>query len=81
MVWKGDRWDGRVGWIVTPLVITFEDIVLCALVCRMGYFDCHMREIVVCKFRGLTYSPLWEDVTDYLHGMFLQNNLHSLSLS
>ena len=57
--------------------MSFKFIVLCAFVCKVGYFDAPIREILMCQIRCLTYLPLWENVTDYLQGIYYDTNLHS----
>ena len=45
--------------------------------CRM--FWCLDQGDSIVQVGGLTYLPLWENVTDYLQGIKLRNNLHSSS--
>ena len=40
------------------LLDAIELIVLCAFVCKVGYYDAQIRETLLYKIRGLTYLPL-----------------------
>jgi hypothetical protein len=54
-----------------------ELTVLCAFVCRLGYFDPQMGEFLLYKIEGLTYLSLWKNVTNYIHEKKSCDNLHS----
>jgi hypothetical protein len=38
--------------------------VICAFDCRVGYFNPQIRESIV-RVEGLTYLPLWQNITNY----------------
>ena len=55
----------------TPLAITFVCIHMHGKIFWCSYYGDPNVQI-----GGLTYLPLWENVTNYLHGIKLWNNLH-----
>lgn len=77
--------DVVIGWIgfgshqLGSLLGAIELTVLCAILCRVGYFNAQIMGVLLYKQGGLTNLPLWENVTSYLHGIKLRNILQSLS--
>ena len=75
---KKDAMIGQIGhvsshyWLLLSVTKLF---VLCAFVCKVGYFDAWIRETIV-PLGDFTYLPLWEQVTNYLYGTKVRNNLH-----
>jgi hypothetical protein len=72
---------GHIGFVSHHLgscLGAIELIVLCPLMCRVGYFDADIREVYY-RNRGLTYLPFWMNLINYVHGRNLQNNLQSPS--
>jgi hypothetical protein len=61
-------------WIIVvshhlrSLLGAMELIILCEFINKVGYFDAQIRETLLYK-QGLlfVYSPLWKNVTTYLH--------------
>ena len=66
------------------LLGAIEVTTLWAFLCRVGYFDAQKHEASVIQLRahagrgeGSTYLHLWKNVTNSLHGIKSQTNLHS----
>ena len=56
---------GRIGTVshnLPSVMGAIELIIVCAFVCKVGYFDAQIRET---NRGGLTYVPLWKHVSNY----------------
>ena len=68
------RWIGLVSCHLGSPRGAIELTVLCAFVCKVGYFDAQIKKILL-----YICSILWAIVISYLQGIISQNNSHSSS--
>ena len=72
------EWISHVSHHLGSLLSDIELIILCAFVCKVGYFDAQIRETII-QVGVLTYLPFSKKVTKYLERIKVRNNLHSSS--
>ena len=51
-------WIDVVSHHLQPLMGAIELNIMCAFVCKVGYFDAQLREKLCIQVGGLTYLPL-----------------------